>query len=335
MKTIEQKLAEMDNDYSKIERHISEKGLNFVDKIKEKFDAVSKVSIIIPAYNLPERLQLTLDSLSYQNFDLNFVEVFVIDDNSSMDISKSVNIPSQLNVRFFRNNQNFGSGISRDIGLYHSTGEIVVFLDSDIVPSSCFLNEHVLRHQLSDNFFLIGFKENVNLKDINEWSARDPDPRKDPRFYKETAKYGLKDRVISLYSDTNRFKEFGNGKVMYLDCFPNGWTLPEAIITHSLSIKRDVAISVGGFDLDFKKWGYEDSYFGAKCLAKGLYAIPLLSCASYHIRHPRRREEPKERSRGGNRDIYLSKIKSPLVLFTDKDFKSKFSHYLDNACEVS
>jgi len=336
MLTIREKLADKDNDYSHIENELAIKGINFTERLESELKSLLSVSVIIPAYNLYDRLQLTLNSLSIQEgFSHDSLEVLVIDDYSDILLYNNIQVPANLVVKFFRNKNNFGSGICRDIGLYHSTGDISLFLDSDMVPSKYFLREHVIRHQFFDNLLLLGFKENVELRDFANWNVREPDPKKDPRFYKETAKYGIANKKISLYLDTNRFKEFGNGKIMYEDSLPNGWSLPEAIITHSLSIRRDNAITLGGFDSDFNKWGYEDSYFGAKCLAYRLFAVPLLSCASYHIRHPRRREEDKERVRGGNRDIYLSKIAKPLRIFTAGDFENEFYYYIKNSVEIN
>ena len=210
MVTIEEKLLKNDNDYSHIEYQFSKKGITFIEKIDDDGTSISSsISVIIPSYNLPYLLQLTLDSLNSQKgIEEVFFEVLIIDDNSDIESFENIHIPSGLNVRLFRNRDNFGSGISRNIGLYHSTGDISLFLDSDIVPSKYLLREHIVRHQLFNNFFLLGFKENVELDDFDDWNVREPDPKKDPRFYKETVKYGMKDRKISLYLDTNKFKEF-------------------------------------------------------------------------------------------------------------------------------
>lgn len=83
------------------------------------------VSIIIPYYNRPEKLRRCIDSLlrqTHQNF-----EILVIDDCSI--------IPLVLNtdprIKIYRNSQNLGSGISRNIGLDNANGKYIAFLDSD------------------------------------------------------------------------------------------------------------------------------------------------------------------------------------------------------------
>lgn len=334
MKTLKEMLIEQNNDYGEIESELSSLNINFHELIYEDIKDFMKTSVIIPAYNLPDRLQFTIESLSRQRFNHDLLEIIIVDDHSEMNLFEEMTTPDKMNVRFFRNRENFGSGISRNIGLYHSTGDIAIFLDSDMIPGKSFLREHSIRHRLCDPLILLGFKENIEFEELSKIILNEPDPKKDPRYNKNTSKYGIKDRNISLYLDTRGFKDFGNGGIMYEDYLPNGWTLPEAIVAHSLSVKRKYAIEVGGFDPDFRIWGYEDSHFGAKCVARGLFAIPLLSCASYHLRHPKRREENKERSRGGNRDTYLSKLESIFRLFDETEFENQISYFLNNSVEI-
>uniref|UniRef100_UPI0040496052 glycosyltransferase family 2 protein n=1 Tax=Gelidibacter sp. TaxID=2018083 RepID=UPI0040496052 len=82
------------------------------------------VSIIIPYYNRPEKLERSLSSIfsqTYQDF-----EILVVDDCSI--------IPFQIkhkNVKYLQNPTNSGPGVSRNLGLKHAKGEFITFLDSD------------------------------------------------------------------------------------------------------------------------------------------------------------------------------------------------------------
>ena len=136
MKTIEEQLRERNNNYTSIEEYFLEQEINFTEIANKKPIHTLSGSIIIPAYNFPDRLQLTLDALSRQkDIERLNIEVLVIDDCSNINLIEKVKIPKNLDTKFFRNEINFGSGISRDIGIYYSSNDNLIFLDSDIVPS--------------------------------------------------------------------------------------------------------------------------------------------------------------------------------------------------------
>ncbi|HEK0623321.1 TPA: glycosyltransferase family 2 protein [Proteus mirabilis] len=91
---------------------------------------MEKFSIIIPMYNVEKYIHQCIQSIlsqTYQNF-----EVIVIDDGSSDNSSKIVDeiIKSEKRVTLIKNKNN-GPSISRNIGIEKSTGDIILFLDSD------------------------------------------------------------------------------------------------------------------------------------------------------------------------------------------------------------
>ncbi len=105
------------------------------------------VSIIIPYYNRPEKLERCLNSVlkqSHQEF-----EILVIDDYSNNPLK----FYSDPRIKVFRNQKNLGPGLSRNIGLDKANGKFVVFLDCDDYWHSQFLektiSEHILYPQIS------------------------------------------------------------------------------------------------------------------------------------------------------------------------------------------
>lgn len=83
------------------------------------------VSIIIPTYNRPKKLQRCLQTVLEQTYF--HLEVFVIDDASS----EVFEYKEDARVQVLRNAENLGPGPSRNRGLQHARGEFVAFLDSD------------------------------------------------------------------------------------------------------------------------------------------------------------------------------------------------------------
>jgi len=200
-----------------------------------------------------------------------------------------------------------------------------------MVPPPNFVTEHVLRHSIIDNILLVGFKENIALEDFKK-TSRDADFKKDPRYSKDTKKYGLKEKVINIYEETAQFKRFGHNLRLHEDCLPGGWTLPEIVATHNLSIRRKNAIRIGGFDEAFSKnWGYNDTYFAARAIAEGLYIVPCISAPCFHIDHPPRNCANDEERRKGlekNKEKYQKKIEERYIPFSEKRFMKSIEKYL-------
>ena len=86
-----------------------------------------KVSVIIPNYNNGEYICECLDSIMKQNYKN--IEVIVIDDGSSDD---SVKLISKYDVKLIKQFNSNGS-IARNRGIEISSGDYLLFLDSDDV----------------------------------------------------------------------------------------------------------------------------------------------------------------------------------------------------------
>ncbi len=87
-----------------------------------------KVSIIIPAYNADAYIQKGINSLINQTYKN--IEIIVINDGSS-DKTKYIveNIKDKRIILI--NNENHGIGYSRNLGIKKSTGDYIMFMDSD------------------------------------------------------------------------------------------------------------------------------------------------------------------------------------------------------------
>ena len=93
---------------------------------------MAKVSIIIPVYNSEKYLKKCLDSLVNQTLD--DIEIIPIDDKST---DKSRNIIKRYSKKYKNKiapiylEKNIGQGFARNIAIDKSTGEYILFVDSD------------------------------------------------------------------------------------------------------------------------------------------------------------------------------------------------------------
>lgn len=91
---------------------------------------MSKISVIIPVYNVEKYIRECLDSIMTQT--LTDIEILCIDDGSTDDSLKILQEYAQLDQRFHVEVQeNLGPATARNKGLKQATGEFVIFMDAD------------------------------------------------------------------------------------------------------------------------------------------------------------------------------------------------------------
>lgn len=86
---------------------------------------MKKYSIIIPHYNNPRGLQRLLASIP----DNDFIEIFIIDDNSTSGKEFCLSLQERAKVIFL--DKNVGAGACRNIGLNYVSSKWILFADSD------------------------------------------------------------------------------------------------------------------------------------------------------------------------------------------------------------
>ncbi|GAA2207653.1 hypothetical protein GCM10009850_031110 [Nonomuraea monospora] len=85
------------------------------------------VSVIVPNYNYAASLELCLRALLAQTYQP--IELIVVDDGSTDD---SAEVARRLGVRVIRTEENLGTAAARNLGAAHASGEILMFVDSDV-----------------------------------------------------------------------------------------------------------------------------------------------------------------------------------------------------------
>ena len=97
-----------------------------------------KFTVIIPVYNDSEDLQKTLNCISEQDYDIGKVQVIVVDNGSSENISTVVDQYQFAELIYEKNNLNSPYSC-RNRGIEQAKGDIIVFLDATCKPSNRWL----------------------------------------------------------------------------------------------------------------------------------------------------------------------------------------------------
>ena len=104
------------------------------------------ISVVIPTYNRLPILRKCLDALENQilNVEIHSFEIVIVDDGSTdgtVDWLRN-NIETYPHLRLFEQSHG-GPALGRNLGVEKSRGELIVFIDSDLVVDKFFLRNHI------------------------------------------------------------------------------------------------------------------------------------------------------------------------------------------------
>ena len=208
------------------------------------------LSVVMPTYDEPERLEAALKSLSQQDYPHEAIQIIVVDDASPhLDSERLHAAVAPLQLQLLRNEQNQGRARTRNTALRVASGEIVVFLDSDMIVGTNFLRAHVQRHQNHAEAVFVG---NV-------------------RFASE-----IPNTSLTRYIEGRGVHRVDEDKPIPFNCF----------VTGNSSVRRSTLLRVGFFDEDLTAYGGEDLELGYRLHLAGipLYYAPEALSYHYHLR---------------------------------------------------
>lgn len=177
------------------------------------------VSIILPTYNRPTIIKEAIGALykqSYKNFEL-----ILINDGSSLNYDESF-LKKQKNIIYIKNKKSIGPAACRNLGVKNCTGEILLFMDDDII-----LHKDYLKIILSDL---------IKNKDIGAVCGRLFYPNKPNRGINEN------DKLKPIYE----VKPSGD---ILLRSSLDTYGATESETLHAISVvPKKIFFDVGGFD---------------------------------------------------------------------------------------
>lgn len=93
-----------------------------------------ELSVIVPVFRLRNRIHLMLRSLEAQTLGSDKFEVIIVDDGSDDGTADIVDLwRPDFNCRVLRNSGNRGRSVTRNRGWHQANGEVIIFLDGDMI----------------------------------------------------------------------------------------------------------------------------------------------------------------------------------------------------------
>lgn len=113
----------------------------FDGTVPDDWEPTLKVSVVTPAYN-SKTLDLTLASLAAQDYPEHLLEVVVIDDGSIPAVEIGKYAPKNTRLIRVQDDQGWGRSNALRIGIDATDGEIIYWVDSDMILFSNNVREH-------------------------------------------------------------------------------------------------------------------------------------------------------------------------------------------------
>jgi glycosyltransferase involved in cell wall biosynthesis len=242
------------------------------------------VSVIIPTRNRREYTLEALRLLSDQTYPAYDTEVIVVDDGSADGTREALaanRYPFQIVYhRIESASEAFWAARPRNAGLRLATGTIVVLLDSDVFVNTGFLAAHVALHAARP----VGARPRVGIGDIFGTALyhheRTAAMQRPPSTTEMAERIRLEQRPPPGWSDA---------RAVSVQAWPELATCPVPWLffwTGNVSMLRELAIELGGFDEQFRGWGCEDNDLGYRLFREGAEFSWLPAAWGVHCPHP-------------------------------------------------
>ncbi|SCL25655.1 Glycosyltransferase, GT2 family [Micromonospora nigra] len=241
-------------------------------------DSAPLISVVVPTYNRAELLRGTLTALAGQRMPAAQFEVVVADDGSTDDTRDCVHaFTDRLRVRYaYQEDLGFRAAAARNTGARLASGDVLVFVDTGVLPGPDFLAAHLAVHRRpGPSRAVIGYT----------YGYRPDDPT--PGLDAALRSYGPEE-VVRRFGATPAFQDARQptfASIRYdLSRMPLPWSL---FWTLNCSVPAADLRAVGGFDEDFRSWGGEDLELGIRLHRRGLAFEVSREAWAVDTPHPR------------------------------------------------
>ena len=265
------------------------------------------ISVIVTTYNRPDALSAVIRALLNQT-DASF-EVVIADDGSSEPTREMIHTLQQLTlargpriIHAWQPDDGFRASAVRNLGVFVSQGDYLIFLDGDCLPRPDFVERHRLIAETG--FMVSGSRVLLSENFTNKLLAG---PQSVP-VYSRNLLYWLAQRMAG---NTNKIVPLIH--------------LPDSRLRHyravrwnrikscNLAIWRNDFSAVNGFDESFVGWGHEDADLVLRLARHGVRRKGgAFSTEVFHLWH----KENTRAAESGNRLRVEERMQSGLIKAT-------------------
>ena len=223
------------------------------------------ISVVVPCFEAPGALALTVAGLQRQDYPRALFEVVVVDDGSRPPLR--VPASTALSVRTVRQERRgFGVARARNTGARAALHDILVFLDGDVIAEAGLLAAHARWHHAVSDALTLGFCACVSVEGMDPAAVRDRPASLAELFAGRPFDAPWLERHMARTADLTSGHD---------DVF-------RAVDSGNLGISRVFFEEVGGFDESFARYGGEDTEFGYRVQMRGGLLVPARDAFGWH-----------------------------------------------------
>ena len=232
----------------------------------EEFVPTLPVTVVIPYYEAPEALGLTLAALEGQSYPRELFEVVVVDDGSRIPLRRPTGTSLDVTV-LHQEDRGFGAPRARNKGARAASHDILVFLDCDMMPEAGWLAAHARWHHVLSDAFTLGFRAHVEVEGVDAAMVRGREG-------------SLEDLFSGRPAERPEWIEFHMARTNELTSTSDD--IFRVVTSGNLGVGKAFFESIGGFDESFTQWGAEDTEFGYRAYARGALLVPVREGFCWH-----------------------------------------------------
>lgn len=228
-----------------------------------------RVTVVLPARDNQVELDRTLAALDRQSYPPDLMEVVVVDDASATPLVVPLLAPPGTRIVRRDEVSSHGSGAARHSGAQAGSGEILLFLDSDMIADRRHVEAHARWHHATDAALVLGHKWFVDVDGITPrevWNAA-------------AGEAGIGGLLNGRLWESHDWQEEHIAS-------RDGLTLDDddtflVVVGATVSVRREFYERSGGFSC-FGMRGIVDTEFGYRAFTRGAVIIPEKAAQSWH-----------------------------------------------------
>jgi len=244
------------------------------------------ISLVIPTYQRRDSLRLCLEALRCQTFQA--FDVFVVDDGGE-DQSQQVFMQSGVKGAYLWSPHNgFGLSRCRNLGARRATGEVLHFIDSDIMLCPTALQVAWDLYQDKKDRAIGGYYKYlpgmvIQLEDVRKWTDIWEMTLPPLAITQVNTPIGM-DVRDAWFGMTDPLHRIGEDVFTYEDKVL--WS-PYCLLGGNMVIPREIYEKTGGFDENITTYGGEDAEMSLAIISRGYGISYSRRIAGGHIAHPK------------------------------------------------
>ncbi|MVO98824.1 glycosyltransferase [Paenibacillus sp. N10] len=243
---------------------------------------MTEINVILPVHNQAYPLSLTLGGFARQTIPSASFRLIIVDDGSEEPVGAVAEAYNeQLRITYIRIPKS-GRAAARNAGVELVDEGLVIFCDADRIPRPGFIEGHVKAHGQAhgqaDGQAHGRQGERLSVGQVRELYIPDPEHKRElvlQRF--DQGKYDRIPQFCRLVYRLFRDDGLTDSAVAWI-----------AALSGNMAIPAGLFRQLGGFDEQFREWGFEHMEFGYRAHLAGIPFVYAKEAVNVHVAHPRR-----------------------------------------------